>query len=244
MGDGERREFPWRVARWREVMAVDGSIQRESNARMVEFDDGSRFLYIGKDTVYEVRLRPVKRAGSDAFSLTGSSLTHFANLDERMEFRLVKEPKHLQRAEAELPRGRKVKMAGGISVKQELAEMVEEDKRLSRQRSQRKLRDKQYRQTSSAKNDLNKDFLEEGTGYAQKDRYEDDYEVEERPKRGRTGAVDEEGIMRAKSGVHTKRSKEEQQLADGLELYDDSFIDDEDEDDGTGRGMVVASDSE
>ena len=85
-------------------------------------------------------------------------------------------------------------------------------------------------------------------GFQRKDRYEDDFvddEVEDtRPKRPRQDAVDDERILRAKAPG--KKAKEDRP-DDELELYDDSFIDDDDEvvDDGDGGpGGVIDSDSD
>ena len=239
-GEDESREYPWRVVRWREGRGLDGSIVQESNARLATFEDGSQFLYIGDSTVYEVTSLSMRRGINDAFSLNKASLTHFAAMDQRANFRLVSEPTKLRVAVPNKKKARKVKMMGGVSAKEEQKMLQEEEKRLAQSRLV-KQREKRQRQTSSAA--LDKGFLEEGTTMAstgRRRRLEDEQEDYEQDKRSRQDAVDEDRILRAKQTAKAKIVQD-----DGLELFDDSFIDDDDEaGGGGGGGGIIDSDSE
>ena len=249
-GTNERREYPWRVVRWRDHAPLEGlETEQQSNARVVTFEDGSQFLYIGDDTVYQVEKKHISRGVNDFFSMASdTTMAHFASISDRYYFKLVREPKALKSTQVKT-KARKVRLVKAKSKKEEQQEEAQ-DRQVKAEKELKKVQNRKARQVNAAP--LNKEFLEDGFGGG-KDQYEanefldDDAEPDEedasRSKRARQ-AVDEDRILQAKRAPAPKRAKEDKP-DDDLEIYDDSFIDDEDdeEDDG-GRAGVIDSDSD
>lgn len=116
--DKLQHTHPWRVVRWREKRGEDGQVFRESNTRLVTFSDGSQYLYIGDETVYEVTKQTIRRGSNDIYnSQSGTFIaSFFAPLDEKMVFRLEKEPVQYK-PKIQDKKSRKVKVVAGISQK-------------------------------------------------------------------------------------------------------------------------------
>ncbi len=240
-GSTDNREHPWRVIRWREARGMDGEIKAESNARLVTWSDGSQHVFIGNQTVYEVTKQPMRRGTNALVSVCqtpgeGVIMTPFAPLNERLVFRLEKEPVELKQHVPD-KKSRKVKIVAGKSAVDEARQVAEEDKARSKTHLE-KQRERKQRQSSSASFD--RQFLEDGH-VNQEDEYEkefvNDEEDESGRKRGRE--VAEERILRAKRAA--KSAKDD----DGINIYDeeddlgDFVVDDDEEDKG-----VIGSDSE
>lgn len=172
-------------------------------------------------------------------------LSHFAQLNERLVFRLDKEPVGLKKVIPDR-KIRKVKVVMGVSQREEERQLAEEDKKRSKSLLE-KQKERKQRQASSAT--LDKNFLEEGTR-GEEDEYEQDFVQDDdegatnSKKRGRE-PVQEDAILRAKRGVTSKSAKQE--VDDDIQIFDsddedlNSFIDDgEDE----AKGVIGSDDDE
>lgn len=72
--------------RWRQDFAADGSVQRESNARMVRWDDGSMSLHLGNE-IFDVYKQPLQGDFNHLFIRQGKGLQGQAVFRTKLTFR-------------------------------------------------------------------------------------------------------------------------------------------------------------
>lgn len=230
-----RHEHPWRVIRTRNKRGPDGELMLESNARIVRWEDGSEHLFIGDSVVYQVTKQKIRRGVNDVYSLNRASgeLTFWSPLDEKLVFKLIREPN--LRPSREDKKQRKVKLVGA---KDEKEEEAQEAIRVKAQGKLAQARAKKERSTVSR--DFDSTFLEEGAGYVDQPEADDVGFIDDsRQKRSRS-EVNESKILDAKRrssrGARNIVEEEEDDEDEDDEPMEDVVDDDDDEDDDTGGG--------
>jgi RNA polymerase-associated protein LEO1 len=225
-----QHEHPWRAIRRRVAYDADGQAVQESNARIVRWEDGSEHLFIGDSVVYQITKQKIRRGVNDVYSMHKEGVaTFWSKLDEKLVFKLIREPN--LRPNREDKKQRKVKLVGLTYDKDK--EDAEADKSRIQARSKlAKVRARKEREASNPELDAN--FLEEGV--EQPDADDDGFIDDSRPKRARS-TVNESRLLDAKRRA-TRRDEDEEDDEDEDQDEDQmgDVVDDDDDDDDTGGG--------